>query len=498
MIFITLVFLLGIYIFKNNSNITVKASAVPACYNPVDYGAIALEDSPDFNSTPGFMAALAAIPSSGGVLCVPAGSFRLVRQPIGSYDRFAGLSTHACHISIKGENEHSTILKMYGDQANGDTFVISLDPGACDIRISDLTIDTSGMINTSEQTHAIAIGTGVCSAANGTCSLPVADTAIERVRFIHPKTPGVRKGDCIRLLGNLATTPVVRTKIIGSTFSNCARSSIGVQRNVNSLKVIGNHFSAPSVDQQFDGEATGGDWDDGLELIGNTFDDDLTQSQGDYAVALTSQRHAIVQGNIFNGRGLVLYRTSDVVVSGNIINQTARAGVGGGTIESGNIADRLVISGNIITRQGVGGVGVRIMPHSGGLPTGVSIQNNTIKNETDGTGILIQSGQDLTISNNSLDFPNSTANTNGIFLFSQARIGDGIIISGNRITGALYAGVRLNGSAFGFGDLTLVGNQVQGSNRGLNCDNNPLIQPIVSVGNKWGTVACSATTTIGQ
>ena len=137
--------------------------------------------------------------------------------------------------------------------------------------------------------------------------MPVEDISIERVRFVHPTAPpGQRKGDCIRLLGNTVATQVRYVRIIGVTFATCARSGIGVQRNVNSLKVIGNHFLPNRWDQAFDGEATGGGFDARLELIGNTFDEDIAIAQGDHSVALTSYSNAVISGNIFNGRGIKL------------------------------------------------------------------------------------------------------------------------------------------------------------------------------------------------
>ena len=61
----------------------------------------------------------------------------------------------------------------------------------------------------------------------------------ERVRFVQPTAPpGQRKGDCIRLLGNTVATQVRYVRVSGVTFATCARSGIGVQRNVNSLKVM--------------------------------------------------------------------------------------------------------------------------------------------------------------------------------------------------------------------------------------------------------------------
>jgi hypothetical protein len=73
-------------------------------------------------------------------------------------------------VEISGEGP-STVLRIGGDQGGSDTYVVALDPGASYIRLRDFVVDTSGMTNTDEQTHAIAIGTAVCTTANGTCSV---------------------------------------------------------------------------------------------------------------------------------------------------------------------------------------------------------------------------------------------------------------------------------------------------------------------------------------
>jgi len=70
--------------------------------------------------------------------------------------------THAAHLAITGTGPE-TGIELVGDQRAGTTEVISLDPGASDISIERLTIDTSAATNTDEQTHAIEIGSGVCA-----------------------------------------------------------------------------------------------------------------------------------------------------------------------------------------------------------------------------------------------------------------------------------------------------------------------------------------------
>ena len=385
----------AIAVLSAGTAVAVHAAAVPkagsgsgGCFDPAAFGAVP-DDGVDDRVA--IQAAIdAATTAGGGTVCVGSGRWRVSRAPVGSYDRFAALSTHGAHVTFSGTGP-GTVLELVGDQQAGAVAVISLDPGASDVSVQRLTIDTSAATNTDEQTHAIAIGSGVCTVANGTCSLPVTDVTVRDVVFKHPSTPGVRKGDCIRLLGGTPATAVKRVTIAGGSFISCARSGIGVQRNVFSLAVLGNHFGEQIGDTAFDGEATGGDWDDGLRLEGNSFADSTVT----FSASLTSYRNATITGNTFSGKGLSLYRTQDVVVANNTFDVTALSGAG--VIDSQNVATGDKIAGNIIRRHGVSGPAIRVTPHSGGIPAQVTITGNTIAAESqamietaDKAGLFIQ------------------------------------------------------------------------------------------------------------
>src|SRR5262249_19199791 len=260
-------------------------TGVGGCYDPVSYHARADDGILDREQIQAAIDDATAV--GGGTVCLGSGHWTLNRAPAGSYDRFAALSTHGAHLTIAGTGP-GTVLELVGDQGASTTSVVSLDPGASGITIERLTIDTSAATNTDEQTHAVSIGSAVCTPLNGTCSMPVSDVTVRDVRFVHPPAaPGFRKGDCVRLAGNTTATPVKRATIIGSSFIDCARSGIAVQRNVISLAVIGNHFAERIGDTPFDGEASGGGFDDGLRLADNSFAD----APATFSAALTSYRH---------------------------------------------------------------------------------------------------------------------------------------------------------------------------------------------------------------
>jgi len=473
----------------DTSTLAASLSAGSSCYNPVDYGA---DSTGVADSRPGIQAAIDAAAAAGrGQVCIPAGTFRVTRAPLGSYNRFAALSTHGQNIEIAGAGP-GTVIKAEGDATASTYLVIGVDPGARNVKIGKLVIDTVGLYNTEEQTHAVGVGSSLGTGL-------IQDITLDGIEYVHPKVFGVRKGDCVRLLGNVLDTAVHRVKIINSTFTNCARSGIAIQRNVFSLKIIGNHFTQ-ATDQDIDGEASGGQWDEGLEIADNTFDDDVTLSQGNYSVALTSYRRAIVTGNNFRGRGIYLYRTSDVTIASNTF--LADFDTSNGVIEFSNLADRAIVANNNITRRGVAGSVIRVGPHSGGLPSRLLVSGNHLTNETAGSGIDFESAQNVSVVGNDLFWAVPAPGQGAIVLRSIAVSGAGILIQGNRILGPVTRAVVLHASPLPITDASVVGNYSVGVTYGLRCEQSVagnFPNPIVHSANRWsGAMDCASAVLVTQ
>src|SRR5262245_41968862 len=425
----------------------VPAPNAAGCYDPAAFGA---QPVPTVDSRPGAQAAIdAAVAAGGGRVCFGAGRWRLSRAPAGSYDRFAALSTHGAHVEITGAGP-GTVLEIAGDQGAGTLWVIALDPGAQDVTIRDLTIDTSQATNTDEQTHAIEVGSGLGTGF-------VEDVRIERVRFVHPNTAdGSRKGDCLRLVGAAPESAVRRVTVIGSTFTSCARSGIAIQRNVFDLVVQGNQFTEAG-DQDIDSEPTGSGLNGSVTVVGNVFHDDVSVAQGDFAVTLGGIRAPMARvtlaDNVFDGRGVGFYRIADATVTGNSFDATMQEGRGVINIE--NVAARMVVQGNTVRRRGVTGAPIRVIHHSGGAASQLVIANNVLTNDTPGNGIDMESAQDVTVSGNELRWTVPAPQAVGIRLRSVIAPADGVMIQGNRIVGSLLAAVFLGASPQPFGAVSL-------------------------------------------
>ena len=463
------------------------------CYDPVAYGAIPNDHISDRAAIQAAMDDASA--HAPATVCIGEGRWTVDRAPIGSYNRFAAISTHAHDLTLTGAGP-ATVLELVGDQGAGAVSVISIDPSATNVRVERLTIDTTGAFNTDEQTHAIATS-GTCS---GALCQPITSFGLDHVVFIHPKVSGERKGDCVRLLGNSPASPVIDVSIANSTFIGCARSGIEVQRNVHGLRVEGNYF-AHKGDQDIDSEPTGGatDINDTTVIANNVFADDLVNSQGDYSVTIGGiggpMSNVVVANNAFLGRGLALYRDSDTAITGNTFVATMRGT--GGVISSQNVAANVVVSGNTLRRKGVAGPLIRFTPHSGGLPGDINISNNQLINEVIGWGIYLETASDVTIANNGLKFLTSDAGAGYSAIYERATAGpvDNLMIANNRISGPLSYALVISAAPYSIGDVELIGNQAKGTTVGLYCSSlpsAPVPLTITSVGNRLGTRACSA------
>jgi TolB-like protein/DNA-binding winged helix-turn-helix (wHTH) protein len=223
---------------RDGSGNSLASEAWRSCHNLADFGAF-----PDdgIDDTAPSQKALEEASVRGGDVCFGRGRWRLSGASLNPRTSSAALSIHGSHVEIRGVGTE-TVLEVVGDQRGAGMGVISVNSGAHDIAIRDLTIDTSATTNTSEQFHAIVIGNGL---GNGT----VEDVRIEHVGFDHPApSDGSRKGDCLHIVGNTPDEAVRRVSVIGATFVSCASSDISIQQNVSDFYIQRNPTPAGNRD----------------------------------------------------------------------------------------------------------------------------------------------------------------------------------------------------------------------------------------------------------
>lgn len=457
------------------------APAVPKpCIDPADYGAIPNDGVSDRVA----MQRALDLADGGGTVCLGAGRFTCERAGPGAYSRTACLATHGKRITFRGTGP-GTIIELRGDQALQQTIVFAIEPAAKDIQLEGIAFDTTGTYRTEEQTHVIA------TTSNRPSTAPPYDKiegiTLKDLRFVHPPpVAGERKGDCVRLGSNV---PVIDVKIIGSTFDDCARSGIEMQRELREAKIIANTFRLKWGDQVIDGEATGGGWVYDVQIIGNTFEDG-PMMQGDYSVSCTSCLRLIVSNNIFKSRGLILVRSIDAMIHHNIFDATMKY-AGQAVVESANVADGLRIEDNNVYRHGLPGFAIRVQPHGqNGPPNDVRIRNNRMVVDGDSSGILVHSPDGLRVEDNDVTWTGPAPNGMGVLIQAGIRPATDVRVTNNGFYGTTYyAAVRLSATlGLFYAGLRVKDNDSRGGTRSLMCDSllsSAYVDPVITGGNAW-------------
>lgn len=469
--------------------------AAGGCIDPAELGAIPGDGLSDRIPIQAAIDAATAGPN-GGTVCLGAGQWDLERAPIGTYNRSAALSTHGKGLTFRCVGPEA-VLSITGDQGGESTVLFSIDPGAERIALENCTLRGRLMTATHEQTHAI-VTSGICDGA--TCQ-PIRDIAIRNVTCDWPyDVPGLRKGDCIKLLGNLMpvlateTTPgspgteVHRVRIVGGNLSG-ARSAIVLQRGLHDVVIAGNTLHCDACDQVIDGEATGGGWDVGVAITGNT----ITAgpgAQGDFDIALTSMIGATVVGNTLS-RGIALYRTVDTVVAGNAIRHVAKSNAA--TIGVANACDGTVISGNAVRRSGAPGQLVKLEPASGVPCSGFVVSGNVLTQETATSAVMVSSASRARVAGNLITHTVAATGYGSILVHSAMASSPitALSIADNVIHGPVTYGVTLEGGPGSFGlGVSVMDNIAVGTTSGLRCKNPTYFtSPLTVAGNAMGPIA---------
>ena len=467
-----------------------SALAVNGCFDPAQYGGVPDDELDDRVA---IQSAIDEASGRGGRVCLGDGRWRVSRAPLGSYNRAAGLTIHAPRIEMAG-NGPGTVIEVVGDQGAATIFVISVDSGANNIILRDFVIETTGMTNTGEQTHAIQIGTTVGTG-------PVEDVRIERVIFNHPRFPPTRKGDCLRMVGGPAPNHVRRVTVIGSRFTSCARSGIAIQRGVHDLIIQGNQFTESS-DQDIDSEPTSVGGNSGLTIIGNIFQDNVALTQGDWSVSIGGydgpMNGVTLSNNVFEGRGVYLYHSANLVISSNTFNSTMENGYA--IIHFGGRAETIVVNGNTMRRRGFNGPMVRIVHAAGYWAQNVMISNNEMIQETLGEGIVAESGVKMSVVNNGIEWIQPAPNAFGVQVRSTVVAAEAIMVSNNRLVGSIRYGVLLGAGPNPFHTTSVVGNLATGATASIRCDQSVpgnFRQPVVFAANNFNSpTQCAAATLV--
>jgi hypothetical protein len=250
-------------------------------------------------------------------------------------------------------------------------------------------------------------------------------------------------------------------------------------------------------DQDIDSEPTGGtaDLNSDVQIVGNLFSDPDRTSQGDHAVTVggigAPMDRVIVASNIFDGRGLGMYRTSSVAVTGNVFRaqMTGAAGV----IHSANVLAHAVIANNLVSRSGYPGPLIRATPQSGGFPADLQIDGNGLTNHTPGPGIHLESASRVAVRGNAITWTVPAPLQAGVYLRATSADIDGIAVTDNQIRAPdLGWAVFLAAAPHSIGASVVASNLMAGARVGLSCASTApgVLAPVVASANSLPTLGC--------
>jgi hypothetical protein len=411
---------------------------------------------------------------------LPAGVYDIVSIPFTPPARRPTMMLEASGARLFGDGP-STVLRFRGSDGGADWVGILMTRAGS--ALHDVSIDTTGISETDEQTHAVKI------------LGPATEAEIARVSIDHPTRMGPKSGDCIQVVGFDFGREIVGVKIRENQFLHCSRSGVAVHSGTRQLEISDNRFEdVRNSDLDFEGT---GDTSDVL-IEGNTF----TMSPGLHGVgAIMFQlvEEARVTDNVFNGRGLDVFQSDDIEIDHNEITQTQLTGEPVIFIHKDCARTRII--DNSITRESSAGVGGVIVagPHNSGTPDHLTIEGNQLLQRTSAHVVATSGLVGLYVRHNAIVYSGDVANAMaGVFALGSAnafgiRTTD-VHVDANTFEGPLQAAVSTSGSYFGAGMIETSGNVASGATFGIWCDNfgtqGGVLGPITSTGDSWPAPLC--------
>ncbi len=377
-----------------------------------------------------------------------------------------------------------TVLKFSGDAKGHDWAGVSFTSG--DNSLSSLTLDTTNLIGTSEQTHAAQI------------LGPVNHASIHDVWFIHPQrfvntvntlTTNLPGGDCIKVIGYDANKHI-SLNISNNHFVLCDRSGVSVHGGVYGMVLHGNIFyDTGDTDIDVESSDGNGEWSitGNVTLLGHA-------PQGGVSVSLSGPLVDSItfSDNVLFGRGLGLEGAKRTVVANNVIVRSFGAAadpVLGLTKTNTDV----IVANNVLSRELSAGPGaiLGIIHHGTGYSGHVLLSQNLISQATLEKAIDAQSVSDLIVFGNRIEFiGNASGLIPAISVVGVINRTESLLVSGNFFKGAWKEALMISNSyTGGIGAVSVTNNIGVGLvSFGIWCQfstSGLAYGKIVSSGNNW-------------
>lgn len=327
------------------------------------YGALGDGATSDFTA---IQAALTAVPSTGAVVFFPAGDYLL--GGTGSLKYKSGTI-------LRGVGALSILRISTG---RGATDTILLEPtatGVANVVIEDLCFDQRGDSFGDSTTQ-------YCVSVNAT-----SDVTIRHCRFRNVRTMAVW---C-----DSSTTPTVRHRLLDCTVEQAQSDGVSYFGDCRDFVIRGNTFRGCADDAVAVQDKASGYYPRGIVIEGNVIRDCDTSVGGS------------------TPRGILAYGADDVTIVGNAVSKTYASGimVSAGTRRSSNV----VVSGNVVRQAGVSAAGSGVPGHGIFIYQSdhVTVSGNRVSGSRQ-RGIVVQECNDVNVDGNGSHLNNDS----GIHLYN--------------------------------------------------------------------------------
>lgn len=369
-----------------------------------------------------------------------------------------------------------TVLRFSGDAGGLDWWGVLLGSNGV---IQDITLDTSALTGTSEQTHAVRV------------SGPAQSPTIARATFNHPQR-GLPGGDCVQVVG-YPGTEVVGMRVQGVAFTHCDRSGVAVHSGAHDLQILDSSFpDTGDVHINFEGS---GDTDQVL-ISGDTFGLSPT-AQSDFAVELDLVTNARITDSTFTGSGIYVFDSDDIEVDHVQVTRTL-PGTPAAVVEISKGSERLNLHDAELERavSAAPGPVFRATPHGTGTPGTLAVSGTSLVQRTSSSVVQTAGVVGLTLTNDTIDYHGVSGQFFGVDSTGSTTIRtDQISIGGCSFTGPVLAEVRVSGSYAGTGSLAVAQSTGTGAAQGVRCENATsgarVLGPVTLTGSSpWPPNAC--------
>lgn len=358
---------------------------------------------------------------------------------------------------------YGATLRMSGDLGAGANQMFEIDGGSSNVRIYGLTFSQRDLSHSPipEQSHQLVLGTGIHSAT-------------DNVQIVDCTFTDGKGGDAIRVLGGSSQAEAVMRLAIHHNTINGKRSGIAYQHGGSMHNVVDNSFGPDGTDQLIDHEPTSFGGNHYENIIGNYF---LRPS----GTAPLNTVGGASSGDTLRDTSFSNVWMNNTMPTGSIsglrirgtwfINNSITTLKSTGTAPSpvvslpGASADTWFVDNYFGMKSLVVGATqiVTLEQNSGFLPRSAWYRGNTFDAWHSGTGLFIDSGQDVIVTNNVFVYHDPAINgfapigvtvqggddAAGRPLLSSVIAAGNRIIRGLQVDGVTPAGIMSEGFTFG-------------------------------------------------